>query len=223
VLFRSFDNWVNVFMPPVAAIATYRRAWSLWKWLPLFFTLLALGSAFFAGLRRSRLLVASVLPVGLSAVAAAFTLLLPFSTHAWRTSLAALIGFAVGLAICGSILWEQRVSKALFAFGAAFFLVAAAWATHLDDGRRTAGYFESVQSERAHPGQSVELHGGVDETFGGYALTVGYTPFTRREYTPYVSPWVVSHFRAYVAAHPERPATPPRTRFSGATSPPHTR
>lgn len=197
-----FDNWVNVFMPPLAATAGYRRAWSLWKWVPSFWILLALTGAIVGGLRRARLLVAGLLPVGLSALASAFTLLLPFSTHSWRTSLAALIGLSVGLAALGSILWEQRWGRAVFALASAAFLVVAALATRADDERRASGYFDAVRLEQQRHGMDAAWHeaalGRAGDTFGGFTLTVGYTPMTRRDYTPYADAWVTHHFRRYI-------------------------
>lgn len=191
------DNWVNVFMPPLAAIAGYRRAWSLWKWVPLFWTVLATIAAVFAGFRRGRLLVACLLPVGLSAAASAFTLLLPFGTYSWRTSLAALIGFSAGLAACGVIAWDQRIGRVIFGLASGAFLLAAAFATHVDDVRRASGYFHAIRQEQEQD---------LGDDFGGYALTIGYTPMTRSEYTPYADEWVAQNFRRYLRAR-----TDPRT------------
>jgi hypothetical protein len=197
------DNLVNVFMPPIAATAGFRQAWSLWKWVPISWTALAVAAGVLGRLRGWRLLTLSLLPAALSAMAASFTLVLPFSTYAWRTSLAALVGFAVGVAAAGTVLERLRWGRLLlFVWGGAFFL-GACFATGLDDGRRAEGYFNAVRAEGGGKSPSgatgQESRAGADEDFGGRALTTGYEPMGRRVYSPYVDEWVTLRFREFLA------------------------
>jgi hypothetical protein len=197
------DNLVNVFMPPIAATAGYRQAWSLWKWVPISWTAFAVAAGVLVRLRGWRLLTLSLLPAGLSAMAASFTLVLPWSPYSWRTSLAALVGFAVGVAAAGTVLERLRWGRLLlFVWGGAFFL-GACFATGLDDGRRAEGYFDAVRAEGAGKnlprGSGQETRASADEDFGGRALTTGYDTMGRRVYSPYVDEWVTLRFREFLA------------------------
>ena len=202
------NNVANVYMPPIALLRGPERAYSLWKYsaLVLCAALLWSGSR---GRGFRRLFLAS-LPVILPLTGASFYLMTGLSPWSWRTSLPALVGLCLTLAVLSKESRASTGARWISRLLVASMVLSCALASVIDAQRRTwvaardRIRLETLLDPEIKSRREVRLvviegrdENGPPFPDGFAALTQGFEQMHSWRYSSFADPWTMKHLIAY--------------------------